>query len=494
MQTLLSVIVLENLYPDLGKNIEKFNADFTDCSDFLLREAETNNQKCIFIAMDGLVNSIQLGETIMDPILHMDIMDLTPFEQFSKIKTSVVQAVEMNEIENFEDAYYYLMSGFCLFIIDGCNKALAMGVQGWLKRTTEEPSNESNLKGAKECFVETLNDNKALLRKRVKTHHLKFKMIKLGTAAQTSVTLAYIDDRADKKLVREVENRLKEAELNNVLDYGMIYPFINTDIYSFFSTVGTTERPDVLASKLYEGRVGVMVDGSPFILYIPMLFTDGFQSLDDYNMPPFYASFVRILKYFSFIISVFLPGIYVAFDSFHQELIPTNLLYTIVSAEIRTPFALMFEALLMVFAYEIMREAGLRLPKPIGHAVSIIGAIVIGEASVTAGLIGEPMLVVVAVTAISSYVAYPFYESVSFLRVLFIIIGGVTGVYGLVLGGAVLFVNICSLSPYGIPFTAPISPLSKKSFGDIFYRQTWKKLSKRKVRVQDLRGVNIDEL
>lgn len=178
--------------------------------------------------------------------------------------------------------------------------------------------------------------------------------------------------------------------------------------------------------------------------------------------------------------------------TFHQELIPTNLLYTIASEEITTPFSLTTEAIILLVLYEIMREAGIRLPKAIGHAVSIIGGIIIGETTVTAGLIGAPMLVVIAMTAISSYVVYPLYESVSVLRFLFIIFGGMFGMYGIILGAGVVFINICSLNPFGVPLSSPISPLDRHSLGDIFYRETWLKLSKRKVRVNKLRGADID--
>ncbi len=213
-----------------------------------------------------------------------------------------------------------------------------------------------------------------------------------------------------------------------------------------------------------------------------------------YDNQPFYATMNRILKYFSFVISVILPGFYVAVGTFHQELIPTSLMYTIAVAEATTPFSLMQESIMILVLYEIMREAGLRLPKSIGHAVSIIGALVIGDAVVNAGLVGAPMLVVVAVTAIASYVIYPLYESISVLRLIFILLGGLTGIYGIVLGMCVLCVNVAALNPYGVPYTSPISPLNKESVGDIFYRESWRKLVKRNVKIQDLRGADIDKI
>lgn len=483
---------MDNLYPDYDSNKKRFEDDFRDCSDFLFRETVICGEKGFFCAMDGLIDSLQLSQMVMSPILERELEFDGNDDLFNQIKLSVVNSLELNEATTFKDCYYFLMSGFCVFVLDECNRALVFGIQGWARRSIDEPSNESNVKGAKECFIEALNDNKALLRKRLKTHHLKFKQIKLGSAADTPVVIAYIDNRADSELVNEVERRLYAARLNTVVDYGELVPFVDTDIKSFFSCVGNTERPDVAVSKLLEGRVVIMVEGTPFVIYLPYLFSDNFQSVDDYDNPPFHSGFIRVLKYFSFLISVFLPGIYVGIGTFHQELIPTNLLYTIASEEITTPFSLMTEAIMLLILYEIMREAGLRLPKAIGHAVSIIGGIIIGETTVEAGIIGAPMLVVIAMTAISSYVVYPLYESVSVLRFLFIIFGGLFGVYGIVFGAGVIFINICSLDPFGIPLSAPISPLDKHSLGDIFYRESWLKLSKRKVRVSKLRGADID--
>lgn len=487
---------MTDLFSEYDKNKSKFEDDFKDCSDFLLREAITCSQRCFFCVMDGLIDSLQLSQMIMSPILDKQYERGVEFETNNELmellKLRAVNSLELKEAKSFEDCYYYLMSGFCVFILADCKRALVFGIQGWARRSVEEPTNESNVKGAKECFIEAVNDNKALIRKRLKTHHLKFKQIKLGSAADTPVVIAYVDNRADSVLVKAVEERLKAADFDTVVDYGELVPFINTDIKSFFSCVGNTERPDVAVSKLLEGRVVVMVEGSPFAIYLPYLFSDNFQSVDDYDNPPFYSSFIRILKYFSFVISIFLPSIYVAIGTFHQELIPTNLLFTIASEEITTPFSLMTEAIMLLLLYEIMREAGLRLPKTIGHAVSIIGGIIIGESTVSAGLIGAPMLVVIAMTAISSYVVYSLYESVAVLRFVFIIVGGLFGMYGIVLGAGLVFVNICALNPFGIPMSSPISPLDKKSLGDIFYRENWKKLSKRKVRVSNFRGVDVD--
>lgn len=483
---------MQKIFSSIDENKQKLNKDFYACSDFMQREAKLLGTDCLFCAMDGLINSLTMSELVVSPILSID-SDCDGYDElFDEIKLSAVNSVEMQEVTTFDDMYFYLMSGFCAFMLDGVDRAIVCGIQGWEKRAPDEPSNENNVKGAKECFVECINDNKALLRRRLKTNHLKLKQLKLGTSAKTQIVIAYVDNVADRHLVDEVESRINKSGLATVVDFGELIPFLDTDIKTVFSGVGSTERPDTLASKLMEGRVAVLVDGTPFALFVPSLFSDNFQSVDDYNNPPFYATFIRVIRYLSFAVSIFLPAVYVAVGTFHQELIPTALLFTVASEEITTPFSLTVEAIMLLLLYEVMREAGLRLPRAIGHAVSIIGGIVIGQTTVEAGITGAPMLVVIAMTAISSYIVYQLYESVSVLRFVFIIIGGLFGMYGIILGACVMCINICAVNPYGIALSLPITPFDVKYYGDIIYRQDWRKLSKSHMKVNKLRGADID--
>lgn len=483
---------MEKIFPSVKDNMDKLNSDYKDCSDFLLRECIVGGRNCIVCVLDGMINSLQLSQMIMSPLLNYKFETDEPDNLFKTIKLRVVNSLEMSEAETFDDVYFYLSSGFAAVFIDGVSKCLVMGIQGFEKRKMGEPTNEADIKGAKECFTETLNDNKATLHRRIKSPKLKMKQFKIGSDVKTSVVACYIESVADMRLVADVENRVLSAPVDDLCDYGELAAFLESGVKSLFTAVGNTERPDTLCSKLNEGRVAVLVDGSPYAVYVPYLFTDSFSTVDDYNNRPFYATFNRLLKYFSFVISVILPGFYVAVGTYHQELLPSSLMYTIAAAETSTPFSLMQEAVMVLILYEIMREAGLRLPKTIGHAVSIIGALVIGDAVVNAGLVGAPMLVVVAVTAIASYVIYPLYESISVLRILFILLGGFTGIYGVILGVCMLCVNITAIDPYGVPYSSPISPLNKKSMVDIFYRADWKKLLKRNIRVQNLRGADLN--
>lgn len=482
------------LKEDLATNLANVKKDFGGSQDIKIREMIISGRKAAVLLCDGMVNSMQLAQLVMNPIMRSEVKTKNAFEHYCTIRDSVTNSVEQSEVQTVEDVELYMMSGFAVFLLDGVASAIVMGIQGWAKRSVDEPGSEAMAKGSKEGFIESLNDNVALVRKRLKTPDLKFEMMKLGKDAKTNITVAYMATKADERIVKEVKKRLEAIPADAVIDFGCIQPYLDTNRLSVFTAVGTTERPDTFCGKLMEGRVGVMIDGTPHALTVPFLFTENFQSLDDYDNRPYFATFIRVLKYLAFVLSMLVPGFYVAVGTFHQELFPSMFLYDVAAAEQRTPFNLLTEALLIHFLYEIMREAGLRLPKTIGHAVSIIGAIVIGDATVSAGLIGAPMLIVVAVTAISSYVVYSLYEPIAVLRFFFIIVGGTMGLYGIMVFVAVLMVNMASISPYGVPFTSPLSPFDPHSAEDTVWRAGWKKLYRHPFKIQDLRGADIDKI
>lgn len=471
---------------DINENLKTLNAEFTDCSDIVQRKLKCAGRECVIISADGLVNSFQLCETVVKP--------LSVAENISDLQ-DILPTHELVIVDDFNDIYDKIYSGFAVIFIDGYNSAYAVGIQQFPKRSIPEPSEEADTKCAKETFIENLNDNRALIRRRLKTSDLKLKQLSVSQNPSTAAVIAYVNGIASSELVGRVEDVLRSFNVGAISSYGEILAALNKAISSPFSTVSVTERPDKAVSLLLQGRVLLLVDGVPFAVIVPTLFSDNFQSVDDYVHPPIYASFIRILRYFSFVISIFLPAFYVAVGTFHQELIPTGLLFTIAAEEITTPYSLMTEAIILLLMYEIMREAGLRLPKAVGHAVSIIGGIVIGETTVSAGLVGAPMLVVIALTAISSYVVSNLYEPVSVLRFVFIIVGGYTGMFGVILGAAVMCVNICAVNSYGVPYSAPISPLTKSAIGDVFVRRSWKfleKNNKKNNNISSLRGVTID--
>ena len=298
----------------------------------------------------------------------------------------------------------------------------------------------------------------------------------------------YLSDRVRPEMADSILKRLAGIDIEMVLESGFIEPFLENTRYSLFSGVGYTERPDTLCGKLREGRIGVLVDGTPFALIVPFLFTENFQSFDDYTNRPYYTTFIRVLKYFAFFLSTMLPGVYVAVVTFEPQILPLSLLGTIAAARQQTALPLMLEALFTAIVYEVVREAGPRLPRPVGHAVGLVGALVVGDAAVRAGLISATMVMVVALTAISSFMIPMLHEAVTVLRFGFILVGGLLGPFGIAFAFGAMLLNITSINTYGVPYMAKVSPYSKTLFWDGIVKKGWRALADRRESVYDLRG------
>ncbi|MDV3429294.1 MAG: spore germination protein, partial [Bacillota bacterium] len=314
---------------------------------------------------------------------------------------------------------------------------------------------------------------------RIKSPDLIFKTLKIGSRTKTSVCIVYIKGIVNPKLIDEIYKRLNRINTDAILESGYIEQFIEDAPYSIFPTVGNTEKPDTSAAKILEGRACILVDGTPFALTVPLLFIEGFQSAEDYYSRPYFASLLRILRFTCFFISTLAPATYVMLTTFHQELIPTTLLFTMAAGREGVPFPAVLEAGLMVITFEILREAGVRLPRPVGQAVSIVGALVIGEAAVTAGLVGGLLVIVVALTAVSSFVLPAFTDVEGILRMFFLILAGSLGIFGVGLGILFILAHVVSLRSFGTPYFAPLAPLTVKDLKDTFIRVPIWKMSTR---------------
>lgn len=446
-------------------------------ADIILHEFESSGIKMLGFMCDGMCDRLMVSESILKPLKSYERR--YEGDVLSDVKKFLVTETDMKEISTVNSAIEGAMGGFFVLFIEGSETAIAFSVQGFSVRSVDEPGSEAQERGAREGFVENFKINMTMIRRRLRSADVRFKLKTVGVTGNNRVCICFIDGRVSEELLQDVEKRIENAVFDNVLESGYLQPFLDTDRPSVFSGVGITERPDVMCAKLAEGKVGIIVDGTPFALYVPHIFVENLHSMDDYSNRPFYTTFIRMLKIASFIISVALPGLYVGIAIFHQELFPEDLLYSIVSSELRTPFPIMLEAIIIHLIFEIMREAGLRMPKTVGHAVSIVGALVIGDAAVTAGLIAAPMLIVVALTAISSFVIPSLYNSVAVLRLTFILLGGTMGIYGIFLGLIVLAVNMTAIDPYGVPYTSPIAPVILPAMRDVVFRQGWKRMSKK---------------
>lgn len=484
----------DKLSSSLTDNLVMLQQKAQGSSDLNVRQVQVGKVEIALIITEGMVNLQTLSELILEPLLSQPYgEDVTPQKLYRYIEEGSILAADLKDFYSYDELFSFIMSGFAVVLIDGLPVGIAMGAQGFSFRSISEPSSEVNEMGSREGFTEPIRINMTMVRRRIKNPALKFELFKMGSLSKTDIALVYLTDTVSQSLLREIRRQLRNTRLEMVLTSGYLRPFLEGKHTSLFSDVGYTERPDTLCAKIQEGRVGILIDGTPFCLIVPYLFSENFQSVDDYAHKPYYASFVRVLKYVSFLIAIFLPGAYVAIGTFHPELFPDALLFNIVSAQETTPFPMVVEALVIHFIYEIMREAGLRLPRPVGHAVSIVGALVIGDAAVTAGLIGSPMVLVVALTAIASFVVPSLQEPVSFLRFGFIIIGGMWGLYGMALAGAMVLTNVGALTAFGVPYLTPISPFDPKAMRDTFVRASFRVLQRRTARIETLKGVHMGQ-
>lgn len=466
---------------ELEKNLESLKDIITESSDLIIREFVFAKQiKAAIIYIDGLVDKALISETILKPLMYQtDVKSLPETVDIEYVKSELLFAGSINIKESLNEVVEKILSGDTAFLMDGATQALAISLREWQNRGIQEPQTESVVRGPREGFSETLRINTSLLRRKIKNPNLKFETIKVGERTGTDVCIAYINGLAKPELIEEIKRRLKKIKIDGVLESGYIEQFIEDNPYSIFSTIGNSEKPDKVAAKMLEGRAAILVDGTPFVLTAPMVFIESFQSEEDYYSRPFFASMIRILRFVAFFISILAPAVYVALSTFHQELIPTPLLLTMASSHEGVPFPAVVEALVMLLFFEILREAGVRLPRPIGQAVSIVGALVIGQAAVSAGLIGAPMVIVVAVTAVSSFTVPAQTDSETIIRFLLLILAGFLGGFGISIGLFAVLIRLASIKSFGMPYFMPLAPMNKSGLKDTFIRAPLRTMIKR---------------
>ncbi len=459
---------------------------FSNSFDIIVKKGYCSGKCVVFANCDGLTNSQRIADTIVSPLLKYD-GTLPENDSIDFITAHLIYTTEHKKEKNLSNAVTQLLRGNLLIFVEGESECIVCGVQSVPERSIGEPDTDVQEFGAREGFTENFKTNLTLVRKKLCTPSFTFEMKEIGKESKTRILICYLKGRVEEDTLNEVKERLNSVELDNILGAGYLRKTLDTKRKSFFTMVGQTERPDTFSAKLCEGKVGLLIDGTPFALVVPRLFIENFQTLDDYINRPFYAAFMRIVRFLAFLISVFLPGAFVSIGLFHQEMLPDDMLFNIVLMESNTLFTLTMEALIIHFIYETVREAGLRMPKSIGHAVSIVGALVIGDAAVTAGLIGAPMLIIVALTAICSLVSSDLYQPIAVLRIIFILIGGFSGLYGIMIGVALLICSLASMTDYGIPFLAPLTPFKKQMLRDSLVRAGTKTLGTDIFRIKSLK-------
>lgn len=461
---------------------------FGAATDFYTKDVCLGGVRCCICMFEGLSSIERLWVMMLDILSHADTPlpqnDAEALYHFILCETAI--PLEHKSVLTVEDARAQLTAGTTLLLIDGVDRGLVLSTQSMQFRSVSQPSGEGNIRGSREGFTELLRVNISLVRRLIRTEGLMVETSVAGARTKTELALLYDRDLVPPQMLRTVKRRLAACSLPFVFDSGYLAAFLQKSRFSFFQSVGYTERPDTAAARICEGKIVLLVNGSPFAMVAPCFFSEQFGTMDDYSEKAYFASLLRVLRYAAFFIAVLLPGAFVSVANFTPELLPQEMLYKVASAELATPLPLFAEALLINFLLEIVREAGLRLPHPIGHSVSLVSALILGDAAVSAGLLSTPMVIVSALTAICAFVVPNLYEPVTVLRLLFILAGGLLGPVGMVALFLYMLFNLCSMNAFGIPYTAPLAPASRAFLRDGLLRRSWRTLAKSDFSIRDL--------
>ncbi|MEY2195980.1 spore germination protein [Neobacillus sp. BF23-41] len=462
---------LGKISDDIDKNIRTLQEYFCHTDDLMKKELRFHNQKCVILYLESLVKKELLQSSIIEPIIEMQAGEIE----------KTVHAAEIKQTSMILEAGKQLLDGACMILIENDPQAYLASVGGIEGRSLQEPNNERSIKSAHDGFVESFSSNLQLLRKRIKSPQLKVKYFTIGNLSNTKVGMVYLDKLANKELIDEVERRLTSVEMDQLYLTGDVEELIEDHPFSPFPQILATERPDRAVSYLTEGKITIIVDGNPRVLVVPITFFAFYQAPDDYNSRWLIGSFFRITRLFSFIIAISLPAIYIAIVSFHSEVLPIGILYSIRTSLEYVPFPPFVEALTMQIILELLKEASIRLPSPIAQTIGIVGGLVIGTAVVDAHIVSNMMIVVIGITAIASFVA-PINEMGTSARLLgfpTMLAASLLGFFGIVFVLMLIFMHLSKLDSFGTPYFAPLAPFKKEDLKDSFIRLPFWKLTTR---------------
>lgn len=473
----------ENLKPSLHDNMDMFKRIFDGDESMKIRpfhDPETNLVSGCFIYFKGMVNNIMLNNNIIRPVLSYNSSHEGEPLSPQIIMDRILDVGDVELTEDMDSILGSLIYGYTLLLIDGCKEALVIGTVGWENRGVNEPDSERNVTGPREGFSESLVINLSLVRRRIKSPDLKLKFLQVGEKTNTKVCICYIEGVASEKILTELMQRIEKIKNDDILDSGYIQEMIKDTPVSPFETVGNTERPDTVAGKLLEGRIAVFVDGSPFVLTVPFLFVEYFQVSEDYFNNYVFSSINRILRFVSAFLAISIPAVYVSLVAYHQEMIPTPLLLSISAARQAVPLPTVAEAFFMLLVFEILREAGTRMPAPIGQAVSIVGALVLGQAAVDAKVVSAPMIIVVGFTGITALLSIKLQGASILVRFTLLILASVMGLYGYVFGILALVTHLMTMKSFGVSYMFTVGSFKEEDIKDTVVRMPWWQIKLRK--------------
>ncbi len=444
----------------------RINEDFADTPDLVMRyfTIGQTGEKALLLYIAGLTDKNSIHHDVLRPLQQKGSGQ--PGDELTIEIGHIVQSDKWSILE------INVLQGNSLLFVNGRDEAFILDTRGWPQRNIEDPQMEPSLKGAHQGLLETGEQSIAMIRRYIPNRDLKMKRLTVGRRGQTTVTIIYLEDVADEEFVTLLTERIQALDVDVIINTGELAEFIEDNPYSLFPQYIMTERPDSAASQLLQGRCAVVVDRSPSVLIAPTTFFSYFQSIDDYSTRWSIATFLRLLRLFAFLTAAFLPGLYIAIVSYHIEIIPMKLLLTLGESRGQVPFQPFVEAVFMEITLEMLREAGVRLPAPVGQTVGIVGGIVIGQAVVQAGLISNIMVIVVAFTAISSFILpnYDIVAAVRLTRFALMILAWLFGFVGLIIGMMTMLAHLLSLKSLGMPYASPLGPVRFADWKDTLIR------------------------
>lgn len=457
---------------DIIKNEAVLKNIFHGCFDIIFRTINIFGAKRALVVYASSLTDIKLLERLL---LKLSLQENHAGDPESGIMNTIEDIIAVGQIKavtSVGETVGNILNGSTAILVEGEAKLLTVNIHGGERRSIGEPVTEVAIRGPREGFTEDIDTNIGLLRMRLRTPKLKMESFTIGNVSQTHVAIAYIKEIAMDEVVEEVKRRLSRIKIDGVLESGYIEEFIEDSPYTPFPLIQNTERPDVVAANLLEGKVAIFTDNTPFVLTVPVVFWGQIHSNEDYYQRFFMGTFLRWIRLIFMFVALVAPSIYVAVTTFHQQMIPSKLLMSIIDNREPTPFPAVVEALVMEIIFEALREAGIRLPKPVGQAVSIVGALVIGQAAVQAGLISAPMVIVVSITGIASFTLprYDFAFAIRVLRFPLIFLAGSFGLYGITLGVLGILIHLVNLRSFGVPYFSPVAPLNIRRLKDVFIR------------------------
>lgn len=471
-----------NLSNVLQQNISTFKQIFNNDDAIKFREIENKYNKslkyCIIYA-DGMINKQMVDEYIIEELMDTDFKNINIQGTISVqnvIDTIIKKVVTVSEVKKETDVDKMIgdmLYGDTIVLVDGVAEALVFDTKGWPVRAIAEAPTEKVVRGSREGFTESIMSNTTMIRRRVKNKDLKFIFMEIGTRTKTKIAICYVEGLASEEILKELKTRLQGISIDGILESKYIEEFICDSPLSAFRTMGESESPDVTSGKILEGRIAILCDGTPFVLTLPFIFLENFALYEDYYSNYVYASINRILRMFGFFLSVSVPALYTAVVSFHQELIPTSLLLSIYSSRLGIPFPTVVEAIVMLLGFEILREAGTRLPTPIGQSVSIVGALVLGEAAVNARIVSAPIVIISAVTGLTSFLTPKILGAVILIRFIILILSALLGLYGYIFGVMGLIIYLVSIKSFGVPYMLKFGDIKPEDIKDTAIRAPW---------------------